>query len=59
MDSIEQLIEAARSNPKCFKCHEPITDFNEVRIITVRVLNEPRDVWVHAAHADPSYPFVD
>lgn len=59
MDAIERLLEAARNAPECFKCREPITDFNEVRIVTIRVLNETKDVWVHAAHADPTYPFAD
>lgn len=53
MDAIEQFLEAARNNPECFKCREPITEFNEVRVVTVRIDGEARDVWVHAAHAAP------
>lgn len=52
-DDIEQFLEAARNGPECFKCGEPITEFNEVRVVTVRVDGEPKDVWVHAAHAKP------
>ncbi|MEE3066597.1 MAG: hypothetical protein VYA67_22090 [Actinomycetota bacterium] len=55
-NAIEQFLEAARNDPECFKCHEPITEFSEVRVITVRVDGEPRNVWVHAAHAQPGYP---
>lgn len=51
--SVEQLIEAAKSSPECFKCHEPITEFSEVRIVRVRVDGKPIDVWVHADHAGP------
>lgn len=49
--SVEQFLEAARNCPECFKCQEPITEFNEVRVVTVRVDGEPRNVWVHADHA--------
>lgn len=51
--SAEQVIEAASNNPECFKCRQPITDLNEVRIITVRIEGKPVDVWAHAAHAKP------
>lgn len=51
MEAIEQFLEAARNNPECFKCREPITEFSEVRVVTVRVGDEARDVWVHATHA--------
>lgn len=51
---IEQLIEDARNSPECFKCREPITEFSEVRIVTVRVDGEPKNVWAHAAHAKPN-----
>lgn len=53
MNEIEQLIEDARSGPECFKCGEPITEFSEVRVVTVRVDGKPREVWAHAAHAEP------
>lgn len=52
--SIEQFLEAASNGPECFKCREPITAFNEVRVITVRIDGEPKSVWVHADHAKPS-----
>jgi hypothetical protein len=55
MSGVEQLIEAANSNPECFKCREPVTDINEVRIITVRVRGKPIDVWAHADHASPTW----
>lgn len=54
VDRIEQFLEAAKNGPECFKCRQPITDFNEVRVVTVRIDGEPRDVWVHADHAKPS-----
>lgn len=53
MTEIEQFIQAAQNDPECFKCHEPITDFREVRIVTVRIDDKPVDVWVHADHAKP------
>lgn len=52
--AVGQLIEVARSNPECFKCGEPIADLSDVRIVTVRVDGKPRNVWVHAAHAQPT-----
>lgn len=53
--SVEQFLEEARNAPECFKCRDPITEFNEVRVVTVRVDGEPRDVWVHADHAPPDW----
>jgi len=55
MRNVEQLIEEARSSPECFKCHEPITEFSEVRIVTVRVDGDPLNVWVHADHVNPEW----
>ena len=55
LTAIEQFLEAARNSPECFKCQEPITEFNEVRVVTVRVDGERKDVWVHAAHAAPDW----
>lgn len=52
---VDQFLEAARDCPECFKCHEPITEFNEVRVVTVRIDGEPRNVWVHADHAKPDW----
>jgi hypothetical protein len=52
---VEQLLEAAKSDPECFKCQEPITEFNEVRVITVWVDGERMDVWAHADHAKPDW----
>lgn len=52
-DAIDQIIEAASSSPECFKCGEPITELNNVRIVTVRIDDKPVSVWVHAAHAAP------
>lgn len=51
MSAIDDLIKAAKDNPECFKCHEPITEFGEVRIVTVWADGVRRDVWVHASHA--------
>lgn len=56
--SVEQLIAEAQNNPECFKCREPIKEFSEVRVVTVRVNDEARDVWVHAAHAAPGRPII-
>lgn len=47
------VIEGAKNSPECFKCEEPITEFSEVRIVTVRVDGEAMNVWVHAEHANP------
>lgn len=55
MSSIERIIEAASNNPECFKCRNPITDLDQVRIITVRIEDEPVEVWVHADHAKPGW----
>jgi hypothetical protein len=52
--AIEQFLEAARNGPECFKCQKPITEVDEVRVVTVRVDGERKDVWVHAGHAKPS-----
>jgi len=52
---VERFLDEARSGPECFKCQEPITEFNEVRVVTVRVDGEPISVWVHAAHANPDW----
>lgn len=52
-EDVEQVIEAARAQPECFKCREPITELEDVRIITVRVDGEPIQVWAHAAHSTP------
>jgi len=41
------------NGPECFKCHEPIADFREVRIVTVRIDDKPASVWMHANHANP------
>lgn len=54
LDSVEQLIEDAKNAPECFKCREPITEFEDVRIVIIRVDGEPRNVWVHAEHAKPT-----
>lgn len=51
--AVGQLIEVAKNDPECFKCHESITELDEVRIVTVRVDGEPVNVWVHADHARP------
>lgn len=56
--SVEQFLEAARNSPECFKCREPIAEFSEVRVVTVRVDGERRDVWVHADHAKPDQGMV-
>lgn len=53
MSGVGQLIAEAMNGPECFKCHEPITDFREVRIVTVRIDDKPVNVWVHDAHAKP------
>ena len=50
MNPIEQFLEEARNGPECFKCREPITEFNEVRVVTVRIDGKPKDVWMHASH---------
>lgn len=55
IEQIEQLLEEAKNGPECFKCREPITEFSQVRVVTVRVDGEPRDVWVHADHAKPDW----
>jgi hypothetical protein len=55
MNPVERIIEAASNNPECFKCREPITDLNEVRIITVRIDGKRKEVWAHAAHANPEW----
>lgn len=54
IEQLEQIIEEARSGPECFKCHEPIAELDQVRIVTVRVDDEPLSVWVHADHAAPN-----
>lgn len=51
--AIDQFLEAARNSPECFKCRKPITEFDEVRVVTVRVDDKPINVWVHADHAKP------
>jgi len=55
--NVERILEAAKNSPECFKCRKPITEFKEVRIVTVRNHEdkESKDVWVHAAHADPNW----
>ncbi|WP_141659135.1 hypothetical protein [Mycobacterium europaeum] len=52
---VQQIIDAANDDPECFKCGEPITDLNDVRIITVRVEGDPVEVWCHADHASPDW----
>ena len=53
MTGVEQIITEARNGPECFKCEKPITEFGEVRIVTVWIDGERKDVWAHAAHAKP------
>jgi hypothetical protein len=52
-DAVGQLIAEARDSPKCFKCGESITQFNEVRIVAVRVDGKPVSKWAHAVCAKP------
>lgn len=42
--------EQMNERPECFECHEPILEFNDLRIVTIRVDGKPRNVWVHADH---------
>lgn len=53
LSGVGQVIAEAMNGPECFKCQEPITDFREVRIVTVRIDDKPVNVWVHDAHAKP------
>jgi hypothetical protein len=58
IDDAGHLIEAAKHGPKCFRCGELITEFDQVRIVTVRVNDEPLPVWMHADRAKPSELWV-
>lgn len=44
LSGVGQVIAEAMNGPECFKCNEPITDFREVRIVTVRIADKPASV---------------
>jgi len=50
---VEQIIADANNDPECIKCQRPITELDQVRIVTVRIDDKPINVWVHAAHSKP------
>lgn len=59
LGAIEMVINEAKSSPECFKCGRPITELAEVRIVTVRVDGERKDVWMDADCAKPDQRTVD